>query len=60
MTANSTAPASDAIARELAAAGCSAGPGGSRFACATRAGFDRCEALQRERRVEQCALSERR
>jgi hypothetical protein len=60
MTANSTAPASDAIARELAAAGCSAGPGGSRFACATRAGFDRCEALRRERRVEQCALSERR
>jgi hypothetical protein len=47
-------------ARELAALSCTAAPGEGRFACATRAGFDRCEALRRERKVERCTLVERR
>lgn len=49
-------PAAD-IARQLQAASCSAAPGGLRFSCTTRAGFDRCEALRRERKVEHCALA---
>jgi hypothetical protein len=47
-------------ARELAALSCTAAPGEGRFTCATRAGFDRCEALRRERKVERCTLAERR
>jgi hypothetical protein len=47
--------ATGGVARELAAVSCSANAG-LRFSCATRAGFDRCEALKRERRVEQCSL----
>lgn len=43
------------VARELAAVSCSA-IAGLRFSCATRAGFERCEALRREHRVEQCSL----
>lgn len=50
-------PAASGAARELAALSCSIGLGGLRFSCATRAGFDRCEALRAQRRVEQCALS---
>jgi len=60
LAGNPAAAASDAITRELAAASCSAGAGGLRFSCTTRAGFARCEALRRERRVEQCTLNERR
>ena len=47
-------------ARELAALSCTAAPGEGRFTCATRTGFDRCEALRRERKVERCTLVERR
>lgn len=46
------------IAGELAAVSCTAGPGGLRFSCATREGFDRCEALRRERKVERCTFGE--
>jgi hypothetical protein len=61
LAANAGSPAAaDAIARELANVFCSAGRGGLRFSCATRAGFDRCEALRRERKVERCAFDERR
>lgn len=52
--------ATASVSRELAAASCTAGAGGLRFSCATRVGFDRCEALRREQKVGQCALNERR
>jgi hypothetical protein len=53
-------PAAASAARELIAVSCSAGLGGLRFNCATRAGFERCEALRAQRQVEHCALNERR
>ncbi|CAG1005083.1 hypothetical protein BURK1_03170 [Burkholderiales bacterium] len=61
IAAASPAGAGDAsIRRELAAQSCVPATGTSRFACATRAGFDRCEALRRQRKVDQCVLQERR
>lgn len=57
-SAASRASAPMGVAGELAAMSCAAGAGGLRFACATRAGFDRCEALRRERKVERCTLGE--
>ncbi len=51
-----------ATERALSAASCArpAAASGLRFTCTTRAGFDRCEALRRDRKVEQCTLNERR
>ena len=61
LAGNPAAASAAAVAHgELAAVSCSAGAGGLRFSCTTRAGFDRCEALRRERKVEQCTLNERR
>jgi hypothetical protein len=54
------AAAAGGAARELAALSCTAAPGEGRFTCATRAGFDRCEAMRRERKVERCTLEARR
>lgn len=54
------AAAAGGAARELAALSCTAAPGEGRFTCATRAGFDRCEAMRRERKVERCTLDARR
>ncbi len=59
--AAAVAPAAESVARDLARAACSqAERGALRFSCTTRSGFDRCEALRRERKVEQCTLAERR
>jgi len=51
--------ATGGVARELAAVSCSA-TAELRFSCATRAGFDRCETLRRQQKVEQCTLDVRR
>jgi hypothetical protein len=64
-SASSPAPVSGApgvalIQRELAAASCSATGTALRFTCTTRAGFDRCESMRRQHRVEHCVLNERR
>lgn len=45
-----------AIQRELAAASCRVTGGERKFTCTTRAGFDRCEAMRQQRRVDHCAL----
>lgn len=55
--ATGAAPLAADIARQLQAASCSAAPGGLRFSCTTRAGFDRCEALRRQQKVDSCALA---
>ncbi len=49
-----------AIQRELAAVSCQPSGAPLRFACTTRAGFDRCETMRKQNRVEQCGLNERR
>jgi len=54
------ASAAAAIQKDLAAASCVQAAGGMRFTCTTRAGFDRCESLRKERKVEQCTLDTRR
>lgn len=48
------------VDRELAALSCTAATDGLRFACTTRAGLERCEALRREQKVARCTLAERR
>jgi|GEM_PF-2606338 len=53
-------PAVAAIQRDLAAVSCQPDTGPTRFSCATRAGFERCESMRRQRKVEQCSLVERR
>ena len=47
------------VQQELARGSCTA-VGGLRFSCATKAGFDQCEALRIRRRVEACLLEQRR
>lgn len=59
-TATTTAASAAAIQKDLAAESCTAPAGGLRFTCASRSGFDRCEGLRRERKVEQCTLAARR
>ena len=49
-----------AVQRELAAVSCRPSGAPLRFACTTRAGFDRCETMRKQNRVEQCGLNERR
>jgi hypothetical protein len=54
------APGVAAVQRDLAAASCNAAGATLRFTCTTRAGFDRCESMRKQNRVEQCTLNERR
>ena len=54
--ASAAAASAAATERDLAAVGCKSPQGGLRFTCATRTGFDRCEAMRRQRKVEQCTL----
>jgi len=58
--AANVAPATAEITRQMNAVSCSADRGGLRFRCTTRTGFDRCEALRAQHKVEQCTLNERR
>jgi hypothetical protein len=58
--AANVAPATAEITRQMNAVSCSADRGGLRFQCTTRTGFDRCEALRAQHKVEQCTLNERR
>ena len=60
VVASAAAASIAATQRELAVVACTSPQGGLRFTCPTRVGYDRCEALRRERRVEQCTLFERR
>ncbi|CAG1005094.1 hypothetical protein BURK1_03171 [Burkholderiales bacterium] len=58
VVASAAAASAAALERELAAASCTRAPArGLRFACTTRAGFDRCEAMRQQRRVEHCAMT---
>lgn len=54
------APATADVTRLMSTLSCMTERGELRFRCATRAGFERCEALRAQRKVEQCALNERR
>jgi hypothetical protein len=54
------APGVATVQRDLAAASCNAVGATLRFTCTTRAGFDRCESMRKQNRVEQCTLNERR
>lgn len=58
--ATAVAASAAAIQKDLAAASCTRASGGMRFTCTTRAGFDRCESLRKDRKVEQCTLDTRR
>jgi hypothetical protein len=50
--------ANEILQRELVSASCTrSDAGGLRFNCTTRAGFDRCESMRRQRQVEHCALA---
>jgi hypothetical protein len=60
---SSTPAALDPVTeRALTAASCTRAPGadGRRFTCANRAGFDRCEALRRQNKVDLCTLNAQR